>query len=75
MFNKVMSHNSFSIRKIQYPELCSVGISVVYQLLKVAAKGTAATRISLDKIMSTEIQLVLSKHVCNGRKSRTFLPA
>lgn len=73
--NKVMSHNSFNIQKIENPELCSVGTSVVYQFLKLAGTGTAATRISLDKIMSAEIQLVLSKHVCNCCESRTFLPA
>lgn len=68
-----MSHNSFSVQKIQYPELGSVGISVVYQFLKVAGTERAATRNSLDKIMPAEIQLLLLEHVSNGCESRTFL--
>lgn len=70
-----MSHNSSSVQKIQYPELRSVGISVVYQFLKVSETGTAATGISLGKITPAEIQLVLFIHVSNGCESRTFLPA
>lgn len=70
-----MSQNSFSIQKIQCPELPGVGISVVYRFLTIAGMGTAATRVSLDKIMSVEILLVLFKHVCNGCESTSFLPA
>lgn len=62
-FNKVMSHKSFGIQKIQYPELPGVGISVVSRFLTSTVVRTGVTRDSLDKILSAGVQLMCCKHV------------